>query len=131
MKTVLVTGAMVLSLAGCIEETSSDEFIKDVYTMDPNGPQTEVILKRYPKVDPEDVQIHFSYSTVCENPQDVGLMIGWGDKGQARGEIIHDFQTRAAKYGADMVVYVGSVSSVAQLDEVLHQRSEYSLMRCP
>lgn len=131
MKIVLVLAMIVLSVGACVAQSQSETFIRDVYALDPNGPQTEVILKGYPPIKPQDVRVHFNYSYDCKKLQDIGVLIGWGDKGQARGDIIHDFQKRAAKYGANLVVYVGTISGIEGMDEVLHRRSEYSLMRCP
>lgn len=126
-----IVTALATSLAACVAATPDDDFVEKIYRLDPNGPPTEVILKRYPSIKPDQVTVHFSYSFECENPKDVGILIGWGDKGQTQGEIIHDFQIRAAKYGANLVVYLGTVNSLAQLDDILRRRGQYSLMHCP
>ena len=128
-KTDLIVIA-VLALGACVETTSDDEFLRQAYAIGPDSPPTEVILKRFPAISPDKVQVQFGYPSDCANLSDVGLLTGWGRKGQNQQEILQDFRVRAAKYGANLVSFEPGVSSLEQMDEILHTPTEYTLFRC-
>jgi len=131
MQKSMIFGLLASALAACQQGAINENFMADVAGVDPDGPPVEVIYKRFAPIKPAQVEVHIGYSFDCKNLQDVGVLTGWGKKEQTQGEIFTDFQTRAAKYGANLVVYEAGVSSVAELDELLHRRTEYTLMRCP
>ncbi len=128
-KTDLVMVA-VLVLGACVETKPDDEFLRQAYAIGPDSPPAEVISKRYPAISPDKVQVRFGYPSDCAKLSDVGLLTGWGRKGQNQQEILQDFRVRAAKYGANVVSYEPGVSSLEQMDEILHTPTEYTLFRC-
>lgn len=130
MKKIIIFCLLSASLGACVETTSDEEFLRKIYALGPNSPQTEVIYRRYPAISPSKVTVMFGYPSDCKNAKDVGVLIGWGKSGQSQQEIIRDFQVRAAKYGANMVAYEAGASSAAQVGEILHTRSGYTMMRC-
>ncbi len=130
MVKAIILGLLATTLGGCAQSVINENFMAEIAAVDPDGPPIEVIHQRFTAIKPEQVEVHFAYSFDCENLQDVGVMLGWGEKGQEQGEIIKGFQVRAAKYGANLVVYEAGVSSVEELDDLLHRRTEYTLMRC-
>lgn len=123
-------GLLASTLGGCVEKISDDEFMRQVRRITPDSPPTEVVFERYPAISPKDVDVIFGFPDHCENRHDIGLLTGWGSKEQSNKEIIDDFRTRAAKYGANMVVYESGVSSAEEVNHLLRRFTEYTLYRC-
>lgn len=130
MKRVDLVVVAVLALGACVGTKSDDEFLRQAYAIGPDSPPTEVILKRYPAISPDKVQVRFGYPSDCANLSDVGLLTGWGRKGQSQQEIMQDFRVRAAKYGANVVSFEPGASSLKEVDEILHSPTQYTLFRC-
>jgi len=70
-----------------------------------DSPPTEVVLKRYPAINPDKVTVLFGFLSDWAKLTDVRLLTGWGQKGQNQQGILQNFRVRAAKYGANLVPY--------------------------
>ena len=123
-------GLVAVTLSGCVKEISDEEFFRQIGRITRDSPPTEVVKQRYPPINPKDVQVIFGFPDHCKKRHDTGLLTGWGRKDQSNHEILMDFRTRAAKYGANMVVYESGVTSVAEMDALLRRFTEYTLYRC-
>lgn len=126
----VVLGLLAATLTGCVEKISDKEFFRQIAMITRDSPPTEVVKERYPPIDPKEVQVVFGFPDHCKNHHDTGLLTGWGSKEQSNQEIMQDFRRRAAKYGANMVVYEAGVTSVAEIDQLLRRFTEYTLYRC-
>ena len=130
MTKIIVASLLVLTMGACVEKISDDEFMRQVSRITLDSPPTEVVFERYPAISPDKVSVIFGFPDHCENRHAIGLLTGWGSKDQSNQEIMDDFRMRAAKYGANMVVYESGVSSVEEMDQLLRRFTEYTLYRC-
>ena len=130
MKLLLTFSIAAAMLAGC-DPITDEDIGRQIAAIGPDSPPSEVIVKRFAAIDPEEVTTVFGYPDICfEGGQDVGLMTAWGRASQTDHEIVMDMQRRAAKFGANYVLYESGVQSVEEYSQFLREHLQYTLMRC-